>query len=60
MSMKFNTGLPRSPSRNSEKANRIAKNRTCNISPSANAPTIVEGTIFIRNSMVLCCPALVV
>jgi hypothetical protein len=48
------------PSKESANANKMAKKRTCRISPSAKAPTTVAGMILRKNSTVPCCPALVV
>src|SRR5215211_7168569 len=42
-SIRRRTGSPRSPSICSPKANRMAKNSTCRISPVAKAPTTVDG-----------------
>ncbi|MNW80460.1 hypothetical protein D3C86_95480 [compost metagenome] len=46
------TGRPRSPSRDSEKPNRMAISSTCRMSPLAKASTKVFGMMFITKSMV--------
>ncbi|MNQ45018.1 hypothetical protein D3C85_587930 [compost metagenome] len=52
-SMNSSTGLPSLPMRCRAKANRMAKNSTWRMLPSAKAPTTVFGITFIRKATVL-------
>jgi hypothetical protein len=49
-SIRLSSGRPRSPRKESAKANRTAKNRTWITSPSAKAPTALVGTMCSRKS----------
>ena len=53
------TGLPLSPTMPSAMPNRTEKNSTCRMSPSAKAPTIVCGMMFIRKPVIVLSCALV-
>ena len=56
---KSTTGLPCSPTMPSAIPNRTEKNSTCRISPSAKAPTMVCGMMFIRKPVTVDSCALV-